>query len=141
MVRLKVKESSYVIREETSDKDYGEWYIENHHSIDGVVISETGEYELDVQIGDKVFVLYMLYTDGNSFGSESGLGEVLHVFKTYKEADEVLQYLYNLKDETKYRLPAKIEIPNTNIVIFNPATCYFTIIQSINIKETTVSRY
>lgn len=45
-------------------------------------------YPMDVKSGDTVYVLYMIYSEGDSFGRSDGNGEVLWCFKSEELANK-----------------------------------------------------
>ncbi len=73
---------------EREDCDYGSWYSEYQFSVDRVSLTKPLTYNhekfglnVDLKAGDPAFVLTMIYSSGDSFGTSRGNGEVLWVFK------------------------------------------------------------
>jgi hypothetical protein len=79
-------------------KKYGSWSAEYHFSIEAVstagvdsIQHESFTVAFDAIPGDTIYVLYMVYNSGDSFGTSTGNGEVLWVFKDYLLANEALK--------------------------------------------------
>lgn len=87
--KLFVNYSSYRTASYHSGEDYGEWSESNDFSLSGVKLSKN-DYEYseaftlpqEVKEGDRVYVLWMTYSTGDSFGNADGLGEIIWVFPT-----------------------------------------------------------
>lgn len=69
-------------------EEYGNWREEYDFRVKGVSLTSRdrwGEEKLgclvDVKAGDPVFVLYMTYDTGDTFGRASGKGEIIWAFK------------------------------------------------------------
>lgn len=63
-------------REPVSDDNWDRGDTHSTWSIDGIFLTPTGNYdtietELDVVSGDKVYLVYAIYSDGDSFGHDS----------------------------------------------------------------------
>lgn len=78
-----ILEDSYQV-----DEEYGEWRRDYDYSVTSVVLSQPGNWDYDefevpfeVAEGDEVFVVYARYSDGDSFGTARGKGEIVEVFK------------------------------------------------------------
>jgi hypothetical protein len=73
---------------ESEPVEYGSWSESYDFSVEGVSLTSRDRYReeklgclVDVQAGDPVFVLYMTYDTGDTFGRAEGKGEVIWVFK------------------------------------------------------------
>lgn len=121
------------IHNEREDREYGNWREEYNFNIRGVSLTsrdrwneEKIEMGCDVKAGDPVFVLYMVYDSGDSFGRAYGKGEVLWVFK---DADTALEAKRrweeeNDKQDPEYSVTFEDDVGRV-IKLSNPAAGYF----------------
>ena len=77
---------------EEAQKQYGDWSITNNISLTGASLEETrfGEklsFDFDI-VDNKIYLVYGVYSTGDSFGHETGVYEFLELFPTYEEANE-----------------------------------------------------
>lgn len=95
-MKIKIQDESYT-KSEHEDKEYGDWSSETSHNITGAVKVTKDEYfDLETNnkfLGKYVFLLYILYSDGDSFGSGSGNIEYIDVFEKYDNAEKVAQII------------------------------------------------
>lgn len=80
-------------------QEYGDWRREWEYEVRSVGLStlapwrglghdvEELETDFDVVAGDTVYVLWMTYRTGDTFGHETGRGEILWVFKDRQAAE------------------------------------------------------
>lgn len=125
-----------------SGEQYGDWYAHYDFSVKGVSLSEPeayGCYEKfglkEVELGDVVYVLWMTYSSGDSFGSSTGNGEVLWVFKDVKLALRAKQ-LYekiNADDNCMFSIEMETE-DGEKFKMSNPAAGYFENMGSIEVS-------
>lgn len=125
-----------------SDEDYGEWSDVNDFNIESVTIEKINEYcceqftvDFDVNVGDTVYVLSMIYSYGDSFGRSEGNGEVIWLFKTKQKAQKALNIIQDNEDE--YTIEFKSE-KGTKVKFNNPAYDYFSTLSSLEIKQLIV---
>jgi hypothetical protein len=92
---------------EDSGEEYGDWSAKITHNITGAIKVEEKEY-FDLEVNDdflnkEVYLLYILYETGDSFGASSGNIEYLDVFKNYDKALEVKKIIeYDYKRSPIY---------------------------------------
>ena len=76
-----------------SDELYGDWSAKIIHHITGAVkVKEKEHFSLEVNdnfLNKEVYLLYIIYSSGDSFGTGSGNIEYLDVFENYDKALEV----------------------------------------------------
>ncbi len=76
-----------------SDEEYGDWSAKTIHHITGAVkVKEKEYFNLEVNdnfLNKEVYLLYIIYSSGDSFGTGSGNIEYLDVFENYDKALEV----------------------------------------------------
>ena len=76
-----------------SDEEYGDWSAETIHHITGAIkVKEKEYFNLEVNdnfLNKEVYLLYILYSRGDSFGTGSGNIEYLDIFENYDKALEV----------------------------------------------------
>jgi hypothetical protein len=156
--RLFVEVDSVCEHYEQSDEEWGgSWQQDNSAEVTGVLMDNDkrvqhlarGEWITipgTVADGDKVYVLFMLYSSGDSFGSSSGNHDVLWVFTdldTAKAALEVVKSAnggYNVQtgsNSDTFTLEFKLENGATQKV-HNPAAGYFEGMEDVYLKEMVV---
>jgi hypothetical protein len=106
------------------DDAWNEWHDYVYHGItvvkDGYSHASLFPGEVEPQIGDEVYVVYVSYDTGDSFGSEEGVREHLWVFTNKKRANRFCSAITNdAKNNPDYDFkgkPLKFEgVPvNTN---------------------------
>lgn len=74
-----------------SSEQFGDWHEDYNSSVDNVfkekpVYNSGEEFPVDAEVGDAVFIVYMTYSTGDTFGRSSGRGEVLWAFKDIEKA-------------------------------------------------------
>ena len=90
---MNVKINNYSITSSFySDEEYGSWYVEHTNSIRSISISKkNGLFDLvindDIDTTKSLYLLYAEYSQGNSFGNESGCIEYIKLFKSLEEAN------------------------------------------------------
>ena len=137
-MKLFVKQVEITISANPPQEEYGSWSTDLHFSVEGVFLSKDRRYhyeeievDFDVKVGDEVHVLYMIYSSGDSFGSSTGNGEVIWVFKDKMLAVEVAKEYENTEEYSIF-----FTTEEGNIVkLSNPAAGYFENISSLNIKS------
>lgn len=87
-IRINSHEHSY---SSYSDEEYGPWYIDTTTEIQSVsIVNDTDYFDLiienDFDITADCYLVYALYSGGDSFGSSSGNIEYIKLFKTLDEA-------------------------------------------------------
>ncbi len=139
---------------EESDEEYGEWSSETTNNITGAVKVKENEY-FDLEVNDnflnkEVYLLYILYSSGDSYGNSTGNIEYLDVFENYDKALEVKKIIEDdYKEKPTYTFePGGMDLFYTkeNGNVAKIPTCvykgYFedleaVVIQKITIKDKT----
>ena len=91
---MKIKILNDIVHQRTeSDEEYGDWSAKTIHHITGAVKVKEKEY-FNLEVNDnfldkEVYLLYILYSSGDSFGTGSGNIEYLDIFENYDKALEV----------------------------------------------------
>jgi hypothetical protein len=72
--------------------DYGDWWTTNHRTYDYAYITDSqyGGHPIDFPVseGDTVYLLYVTYSSGDSFGNASGCVEEIWVFNNPNDAEK-----------------------------------------------------
>lgn len=140
MTKIYVHTSSHLISEHRSEEEYGSWSRECSFHLDNVSLTHDNfadVFEQDVQYADIVHVLYMVYSSGDSFGSDSGIGEVIWAFK-----DENLAWaaynklLLETKDDGLHEI--SIQTEHGELRFRNPAFDYFSCVEGIFLVQRLV---
>lgn len=137
-MQLFVQYKQTVISSVIPDEPYGSWSTELDFKPTKVTIDRPSGYEyevfeldFDVNKGDKVYVLTIIYSSGDSFGNSTGNGEILWVFKDSTKAKEVAKLYDNSESYTIDILTEK----GTKIQLSNPAYGYFENVSSMEVDE------
>ena len=92
--------------------------------------------EFEVDVGDIIWVLYMVYSSGDSFGYGTGYGEVMWVFKDKNAAIEA----YKAFEDQKKEFSLVFESDSfKKITLSNPGAGYFSRIDGIYLQTYVVS--
>lgn len=119
------------------DEQFGSWGEENDFSIVRATISKPDGYEYEtfelnekIKKYDEIYVLYMTYSTGDSFGNSSGNGEILWVFSD-KEIAETALAEWREHEEAQY---VEFYISDGQKVrMGNPAYGYFEHVDTLDI--------
>lgn len=123
---------------------YADWSTTNDFTVEGVTLDNKHRWGYDaiqiaqnVKVGDRVWVLWMTYSDGDSFGSASGKGEVLWVFTDPVVGDNALQKLQAL--DTRHATMFDFEDEDGETLhLANPANDYFSRVEQFYLTAHTV---
>ena len=144
-MKLFVKSESVCDHQASSDKEYDWWERRCHPEIHGVYLEGSGyDYEAfavdyDVEAGDTVYVLVMVYSAGDSFGTGTGNHEVLWVFKDKEVALKVVEYINTSEREgdDRYLLLITTDTGQT-ITLSDPSGGYFNSMENLSIESFVV---
>lgn len=132
-----------------SDEPYGDWREDWDFNVVKVSTTHPDSYyytyekfdlgdDVDIKIGDVVYVLSMTYNTGDSFGRASGRGEVIWVFKN----QEVAEQAYKIwRDKAENSDDYMIEIftdSGQSLKLSNPASGYFEDCGYVDLKSFNV---
>lgn len=156
--RLFVRVESSCLHSKHSEKEFGGWEeahdaqitaVDKHVAL-GEASGSRGEWvnvQGKVNDGDTVYVLFMLYEQGDSFGRSSGNHEVFWVFTDLdkgKAALEVVksanEYRYNeMTDRSTDVFTLEFELEDgTKVKVSNPAAGYFERMEDVYLKRMVV---
>ena len=120
-------------------EQWGEWHASYDFSIEGVSLTAPSHHEYEklglenVKPGDVVYVFWMTYSTGDSFGHATGQGEVLWVFKDPNLALAAKQKF--MQDKEQYLIEINTDDGKT-FTLSNPASGYFE-----NLGELEISTF
>lgn len=136
-----------------TDSNSGEesWYehwdfdvIGVHTDKKGLKYPEEITVDFDVETGDRVYVLSIIYSDGDSFGNAEGKGEVVWVFKDFKIAKDAKDALEKANTADKNDVKLKFFSFKTEsgvaVQMANPCAGYFENMSWIDINEFIVNK-
>jgi hypothetical protein len=133
MTELFVQYNKECIDSYRSEEMYGDWREEYDFNVTGVSLTSRdrwGEEKLgclvDVKAGEPVFVLYITYDTGDSFGRARGVGEIIWVFKdaTLAMKAKVKYEEENSKSNPEFTITFEVDGGET-LSQSNPAAGYF----------------
>ena len=130
-----------------SGEQYGEWRQSYDFSVEGVSLTSRDRYDeeklgclVDVKAGEPVFVLYMTYDTGDSFGHATGKGEVIWVFKDagLAMAAKAKWEAENQKRDPEFSIEFEVD-GNIDVRQSNPAAGYFENIGHVSVETFLVN--
>lgn len=148
-MKLFVQYKSVCVEEYHSGEQYGDWSAEYDFTVKGVstaslksgkyrqtdYLEEEFEVDFDATPGETIWVLSMVYSSGDSFGSSSGNGEVLWVFKSRELAEHVASQVNDNSEQ--FQIAIKTD-GGADIVLSNPAAGYFENISAMYVEPFTL---
>lgn len=134
-----VQHSCLCVHDEHDGEQYGSWSRDNDFTVEGVMLDTKLRWGYDaIQIapavvpGDEVWVLWVTYSTGDSFGSDRGQGEIIWVFTDKDVADKALKKL----DANQKSSVFSFEDEDGEVLhITNPANDHFSHIESVNVQS------
>lgn len=148
-----VKSEEFITHSEHSDEEYGDWCTESEFNIgdvtvypeilrarkvyvDGDIYAINKKYEKSL----LVYVVYVTFSSGDSFGNSSGNGIVVWAFSDRKLAEDCLEEVNNCAGKDNYKFT--IEDGNGGFKqtkLSNPTTGYFEHMEDSGIVEKIVN--
>ena len=130
-----------------SGEQYGDWRESYSFGVDGVSFTSHGQWNedvlgclVDVKAGEPVFVLYMTYDTGDTFGHADGKGEVIWVFKDAALAMKAKQQWQEENDKRDPEFSIRFEVDGGEFVTqSNPAAGYFENVGYIDVSTFLVN--
>ena len=127
------------------DEEYGDWSAKTIHHITGAVKVKEKEY-FNVEVTDnfldkEVYLLYLLYSHGDSFETGSGNIEYLDVFENYDKALEVKKIIdddYEEKPNYTFESSDLFYTKENGNIVKIPTDIYkgyFEDLESVNIQK------
>lgn len=85
-------------------EQYGDWSEDWDFYVDDVSLRAKGssydKYPIEAEVGDTIYVLYVRYSDGDSFGHASGKGMIVYASEDLDEITRLRDaYEDNVKDD------------------------------------------
>lgn len=122
-----------------SNEPYGDWHEYYSSSVTGAKIigdHDNVSYSSDSFVipddSTHVYVVYMIYSSGDSFGNSDGLIDILHAFGSEKYADKLVNTVNKHADDFSIKFKDEFD---REISINNPAAGYFESIDSVSVKK------
>lgn len=132
---------------EREPEQYGSWRESYDFSVTGVSLSSRERWNeeklgclVDVKAGEPVFVLYMTYSTGDTFGHADGKGEVIWVFKDAALAMKAKDIWNKENDKRDPEFSIEFEADGGVMVKqSNPAAGYFENVGHISVETFLVN--
>lgn len=138
-MKLYVKTEEICEHSEYSSEEYGDWFEDYSFTIEGVYSTpkkNAEEFVLDVQKGDTVYALVLIYSTGDSFGSANGKGELIWLFSEKEYAERVYyEYMNCIQDQSVYLMLEVDKKKFKRTKIGNIVYGYFDNLTSLDIQE------
>jgi hypothetical protein len=140
-MKLHVKYEENVVKSHRQPVEFGDWSQTCDFQVTGAYLNAEPRYTIDefevnfeAKAGETLYVLYVNYSTGDSFGTARGKGSLLHVFLDPAVA-------YAAKKAVQEQEPEKpshfefIDEAGKTIKVSNPASSYFENISGIHIQD------
>ena len=130
-----------------SGEQYGDWRQSYNFGVDGVSLTSRDRWNeeklgclVDVKAGEPVFVLYMTYDTGDTFGRATGKGEVIWVFKDAMLAMKAKEIwnIENDKRDPEFSIEFEVD-GGEKVKQSNPAAGYFENVGYIDVATFLVN--
>lgn len=146
MPSLFVNYCTFCESSEQSSEEYGSWSQDWDFYVEGVSLTEkhNSRYPEEFTVdwtpveGQEVYVLYVRYGDGDSFGFAEGKGEVVWVFRDRTVAEAAKKAL-ETADSNAYSIEIAVE-SGEKIKMNNRAFDYFTSVNGYYIESFIVTK-
>lgn len=144
-MKLYVNYHERLVEDYWDGKEYGDWRKQWEYSVETVGLSSLAEWagigydveefetDFDVDAGDTVYVLWITYRTGDTFGYEEGRGEVLWVFKNLAAAVEA-KAIWEENCRNAYIVKFLSDTGET-VQVSSPASGYFEDLEYIELSE------
>jgi hypothetical protein len=103
---LKVETFSNCIDSKEPEEQYGSWYTCYDSGVRGVTVGTATDYAEEVpfesKAGDTVYVVYVLYSSGDSFGHAEGQITIADVFRDSGEASTLAHLIESGSEQFDY---------------------------------------
>jgi hypothetical protein len=122
-----IHSSCYCEEHEPADEPYGNWHESYVFTVDGASLSNQTDDAFPVKAvkpGDDTYVLYLYYSQGDSFGNAEGLGSVIWAFADHSAAQQALAACQLAIDQENPSFVFKSDA-GKEITLGNPTTDYF----------------
>lgn len=141
-----VQHHEYTVDSQPAEEQYGNWSETSDFIIDGVALDTKLRWGYDavqiapaVVVGDPVWVLYMTYSTGDSFGCHHGKGEVIWVFVDEAVATKNLNSLESLRGPVGEMASFTFTDEDGEVLhMSNPANDYFSSVEGFHLQPCIV---
>lgn len=143
-MELFVQYENYCTHDYREPVEYGEWEEDWEFYPRGVVASSRGQWSglahseekfnvsFEAKPGDTLHVLYMIYSQGDSFGRGRGYNEIIWVFK---DLDVARRAQKDILDKQEAFTISFTDDAGNKIEFSNPGAGYFEYVQRIEIES------
>jgi hypothetical protein len=151
-MKLFVRYTEKCIEDYWDGKEYGDWHQEFQFSVHDIGLSslkkwgalidgeDTIEVPFECDIGDKVYVLVMIYSTGDSFGHADGRGEIIYLFKDKALANAAYEEFLKACNKTSEAYNVEIKVDGgATVELHNPAYGYFEHLEDLRVVELEVN--
>ena len=146
-MELFVQYSEHCTHSEREPVEYGSWSESYDFRVTGVSLTSKNRYDeerlgclVEVKAGEPVFVLYMTYSTGDTFGRADGKGEVIWVFKDAALAMQAkaLWEKENEKRDPEFSIEFEVD-GGEKVKQSNPAAGYFENVGYVDVSTFLVN--
>ena len=132
--------------EERGEGEYARWGRDTYHSIQGIKKASNKEYSdfessFEPEPDITYFLLYVLYTDGNSFGKSTGNIEFVDLYRDRDVAKKAAEAIKDHAEANENKRDRNLTIPldcGEDHAIYPPWIGYFNEIEDIIIAPVSL---
>jgi hypothetical protein len=125
--------------------DYADWSEDIYNDIRELEIVDS-DYsyrdviaDFDVKSGDIVFLVYALYSDGDSFGSSTGNIEYVAVYKSKEKAEACVKQINDSVDKSRNTYSMEYTTESGSVLTVScPWIGYFNRLESAEVRRLIV---
>lgn len=93
---------------------------------------ELFDLDFNVEVGDELHILTVIYSDGDTFGNSCGNGEIFWVFKTIEKAKQTEALIWNNRKSFSISFDTE---SGKKVSLSNPGVGYFETLDEIRLKS------
>ncbi len=137
MSKIWVSSSCYCTYSEESEERYGPWSEHYGYSVSGVYLEDPKNYSdafLVNSLEGKIYVVYIIYSAGDSFGCSYGNGDIVWAFSNEELANNCQKLISDNRDSFSIDIEVEDGDGGTKTVTYgNPVAGYFEDLENCDI--------
>jgi hypothetical protein len=143
-MKVKIIDNTYteITREADPEDRWSGEDTDASHDILGLELTNT-YYDLDtefpIELGVNYYLLYAIYSTGDSFSHHEGKIDFIQLYKTASKAEDARKILLSPRQEDKFSATIKTE-SGKHLQMHIPWDGYFESLTNLNIEEVRLRR-
>lgn len=144
MIYIKVNE--YCIHSEQGEGTYADWSSSNCFEVESAHTTphvRMDSYAVDAKEGDVVYVLYIRYGSGDSFGHSDGNGTVIDVYTSESMARKAEKIIEKNTSADTWTIPSGVvdDLGKWDMrKVWSPASGYFETFEGVHVTSLVVQK-